>query len=99
MDRTSLASAIEKYREPLRANGVTGVFVYGSRARGNCRPDSDLDLFIDYEATKQIPSLFRLIEIEQQLARDLGVAVSITTRDSLHPQMRERIESDAARIL
>ena len=99
MNRASLIAVIEKYREPLRANGVTGLFIYGSRARGDNRPDSDLDLFIDYEAGTHVPSLFRLIEIEKKLAGELGVPVSITTRNSLHPLMRERIESDAARIL
>lgn len=99
MDRTAITALIEKHAALFRSSGATGVYLYGSRARGDHGPDSDLDLFIDYDAARQVPSYFRLIEIEQELAGDTGMPVSITTRQSLHPLMKDAIERDAVRIM
>jgi hypothetical protein len=56
-------------------------------------------LFIDFDETSRIPSMFRLMQIEDQMTADLGMHVTITTRDALHPLMRDDIERDAIRVL
>ena len=89
---------LRRYAGALHDNGATTLYMFGSRARGNERPDSDLDLFIDYEPAK-VPSLFRLMEIEEELSGALGIPVTITTRKALHPLMKDRIERDAIRVL
>jgi len=98
MKRTELIEALRSYDAVLRENGATAVYVFGSRARGDDRPDSDLDLFIDYDPKARIPSMFRLMQIEQTISRSLGVPVTITTRDALHPLIRKSIERDAVRV-
>ena len=72
--------------------GVTGVAVFGSRARGDARPDSDLDLIVDFEKT---PTLFDLCHFDDFLVERLGLKVDSMTRDSLHPRLRERILGEA----
>jgi predicted nucleotidyltransferase len=99
MDRHALVETLKKYDAALRANGATGLYIFGSRARGTHRPDSDLDLFIDYDPAVRIPNLLRLMQIEEEISEDLGVPVTITTRDALHPLMKHRIERDAVRVL
>jgi predicted nucleotidyltransferase len=98
MKRADLIEVLRTYDAVLRENGATAVFVFGSRARGTARPDSDLDLFIDYDPTAQIPNMFRLMQIEERISAALGIPVTITTRDALHPLMKESIERDAVRI-
>ncbi len=99
MDRTALIEALKKYDAVLRENGATGLFIFGSRARGTHRPDSDLDLFIDYDPAGRIPNLFRLMQLEEEISEALGIPVTITTRNALHPLMKLSIERDAVRIL
>ena len=98
MKRTELIEALRPYDAVLRENGATALYVFGSRARGDDRPDSDLDLFIDYDPKARIPSMFRLMQIEETMSRSLGVPVTITTRDALHPLMRKSIGRDAVRV-
>jgi uncharacterized protein len=98
MKQGSLIEVLRTYDAALRENGATALFVFGSRARGTERPDSDLDLFIDYNPTAKIPNMFRLMQIEEKISEALGVQVTITTRDALHPLMKESIERDAVRV-
>jgi uncharacterized protein len=98
MNQAALIEALRTYDAALRENGAIGLFIFGSRAVGIPRPDSDLDLFIDYDAEAKVPNMFRLMQIEEDLSRDLGIPVTITTRNALHPLMRENIERDAIRV-
>lgn len=99
MDRGALFAALKTYDAALRENGATSLYIFGSRARGDHRPASDLDLFIDYDPANKVPDIFRLMQLEEKLANVLGVSVSITTRNALHPLMKEQIERDAIRVL
>lgn len=98
MNQATLIEVLKTYDAALRENGATGLFIFGSRAVGTERPDSDLDLFIDYEPETKIPNMFRLMQIEQQISDAVGIPVTITTRNALHPLMRESIERDALRV-
>ena len=99
MDRAALIEVLRRYDAALRKNGATGLFMFGSRAVDKERPDSDLDLFIDYNAAAMVPNMFRLMQIEDAISEALGIPVTITTRNALHPLMRSSIERDAIRVL
>jgi predicted nucleotidyltransferase len=60
-------------------------------------PRSDLDLFIEYDRNSRF-SLVELVGIKQLLERRIGVPVDATTRDSLDPRLRDRIEASAERV-
>ena len=98
MNRSSLIETLKAYDAALRENGATALFVFGSRARGVERDDSDLDLFIDYDPAVKIPNMFRLMQIEEKISETLGIPVTITTRDALHPLMKKNIERDAVQV-
>lgn len=99
MNRIELIEILKKYDAPLRENGATGLFIFGSRARDTHRADSDLDLFIDYDPRSKVPNMFRLMQLEAEISEAIGVPVTITTRNALHPLMREGIERDAVQVL
>jgi predicted nucleotidyltransferase len=98
MNQSTLIEVLRRYDTALRENGATGLFIFGSRAVGTQRPDSDLDLFIDYDPDAKIPNLFRLMQIEEAISEVLGIPVTITTRSALHPLMKDSIERDAVRV-
>lgn len=91
--------AIEKLREnedAIRALGATSLYLFGSTARGDAQPQSDLDVFIEYDPERL--TLFELAGIKVLLEEQLGIDVDVTTRDSLNPLLRNRIERTAIRI-
>jgi uncharacterized protein len=98
MNQAMLIEVLRTYDPALRENGATGLFIFGSRATGVPRSDSDLDLFIDYDPATKVPNIFRLMQIEEDISKALGIPVTITTRNALHPLMKESIERDAIRV-
>ena len=65
--------------------------IFGSVARGEATPDSDLDILVEF--TKNY-SLFDLVELEDQLAEALHRKIDLVTERSLHPFIKPYIEKD-----
>lgn len=97
MNRNEAIKALESCVDAVKARGATSLFLFGSAVRDLAQPDSDLDLFVDYEPAQNF-SLVNLVDIKLYLEDRLGVPVDITTRDSLHPMLRRKIESTAVRV-
>jgi predicted nucleotidyltransferase len=93
MDRDTAISRLKAHEDELRRLGVQHLWLFGSTAHGNARPDSDVDLFFDHEWGKL--SLFDIMEVQEVVARILGCDTDVMTRDSLHPVLRDRIENSA----
>ncbi len=83
---------VERILEIARANGATSVKVFGSRARGDARPDSDLDLLIEVGPRT---TLFDLGRMHVELNDLLGIEVDVVTVGSLLPDSREEILREA----
>lgn len=75
----------------LAAQGAKRVAVFGSYARGEAGPSSDLDLLVDFENSV---SLLSLIRIEQELSEQLGIKVDLVTEGALSPYIRKFIQKD-----
>lgn len=97
MGKVEIIQQILELAPALKAEGATHLYIYGSRARGTERPDSDLDVFIEYNPESRF-SLLELAGIQMLLDDEFDVRVSVTTRDSLHPMLRDEIEREAVRV-
>ncbi|MEJ0075103.1 MAG: nucleotidyltransferase family protein [Alphaproteobacteria bacterium] len=97
MTRSEAIAKFEGCAPAVRARGATSLYLFGSSARDEARPDSDLDLFIDYDPATRF-SLVDLAAIQNLLEERLTAKVDLTTRDSLHPRLRESITRTAVRV-
>ena len=78
-------------QELCRQNNVRKLSVFGSFARGEDRPDSDVDMLVEFSAPK---SLFDLVALETQLSELLGRKVDLLTEQSVSPYIRNSIRRD-----
>jgi len=97
VNREDAITAIRSEAEAAKALGAKALYLFGSTARDEAADESDIDLFIDYDELSRF-SLVDLVGIKQLLERRLGVPVDLTTRDSLDPLLRARIEASAERV-
>jgi predicted nucleotidyltransferase len=81
----------------IRAHGVRALYLFGSTARGLARDDSDVDVFIEPERADRF-NAFDLIDVKSILEKRLDAHVDLTTRDGLHPRLREQIEREAIQV-
>lgn len=91
--------ALKENREKLEAVGVTHAGVFGSTARGDYRPDSDVDVLMetDPKIVVDILDQIRAAGEIKDLLEDLipEVAIDVADRAGLKPGLRSTIESDA----
>jgi predicted nucleotidyltransferase len=85
MRRAEALAILQAHREELRRRHVKSLALFGSVARDEAGPDSDVDLLVEFEET---PSLLTLIALEQELSDLLGVAVDLVPRGALRPAFR-----------
>jgi predicted nucleotidyltransferase len=92
--RDSVLEILEINREDLRAYGVESISLFGSVARGEAGPRSDVDLLVDVDDEV---TLFGLSRLKHHLEDLLGMPVDLVTSDALRPQMRDSILAEAIR--
>jgi uncharacterized protein len=73
------------------AHGVRNLRVFGSVARGQDRPDSDVDLIVDLPAGM---GLFGLGRVQAELEAILGTRVDLVPAQDLKPSVRARVEHE-----
>ena len=90
---------IEMHREEIRKlakkRGACRVRLFGSRARGDSDPESDIDILIDLEPGRSALALGGILMDLQDL---LGKRVEVVTPAALHPKIRDHILQQAIDI-
>ena len=78
-----------------RKHNADKVYVFGSCARGEDTPESDVDLLVDFN---QNASLFDQVYIQNEMHSLLECKVDVVSRRGLHPYIRRRVLAEAVEL-
>jgi predicted nucleotidyltransferase len=82
----------------LRERGVTGLWIFGSVARGDAGAHSDIDLAAEFAPAIPL-SLVRLASLRAEISDLLGAPADLVERGALHPAVREAADREGIRVL
>lgn len=75
----------------IKKHGAKKIAVFGSYARGEAKPKSDIDILVEFSERK---SLLDIVGIEQELSDTLGIKVDLLTEKSISPYLIGRIKKE-----
>lgn len=84
---------IDELAAVCRRYGIAELAVFGSVARGEERPDSDLDLF--YVLAPGVRLGWEIADLEEELTRLFGRSVDLGSKRSLHRLVRDEVLAEA----
>ena len=88
MDATDIIQTLEREFAILKDRfGVKSLGLFGSIARGEASPRSDVDILVEFDA----PSFDHYMDLKFYLEERLGRPVDLVLKGSLKPALRERI--------
>ena len=99
MHRNAIIAKLKETEPILRARGVGALYLFGSYARDEAGPDSDVDLFVDPASGGHFGFL-NYMDAYEAIRRAIGSEVEIgySTRDGLSRHVRPNVEREAIRI-
>lgn len=99
MRRDDVISRLKEAEPALRAVGVGALYLFGSHARGEASPASDVDVFVDPAPNKDF-SFLPFMEAYEALQEvfDHRVELGYSTRAGLSPYVRSEVERKALRM-
>lgn len=92
-------SALNRFRDEilplLEPYGVQRLALFGSVARGEETPESDIDILVEFEEPRRLAlGLFEWVRLEDELARRLGKKVDLVSAKALKPRIRPHVKAD-----
>jgi predicted nucleotidyltransferase len=94
MDKEHIIAKLKENEATLRAQGVTHAALFGSRARDEARPDSDIDILVEIAPDARM-DVFRYIGIVHAIEDLFPVRVDVSNRVAQKPHVRPSAERDA----
>lgn len=74
--------------------GISSIDIFGSVARNEAQPGSDIDLLVSFQPGK-VCGYFSFFHLQQELEGILGARVDLVTPDALKKQLRASILAEA----
>jgi predicted nucleotidyltransferase len=99
MRRDDVIARLKEAEPALRAFGVGALYLFGSHARDEAGPQSDVDVFVDPAPGKEfgfLPFMDAYDALRQ--AFDRRVDIGYSTREGLSPYIRKDVEREAVRV-
>jgi predicted nucleotidyltransferase len=96
MNREQVLALLRAHEPDLKKAGIVRLSLFGSTARGDRRPDSDIDLLALFDETLPL-SLLDIIHVENQITALLGQRVDLIEEGTLKPRVQKSVEAEAVR--
>ena len=93
-DRQEIIDRLRQNEAALRARGVSHAALFGSRARGDNRPDSDIDIMIEVDPAAGI-GVYEYVALKDYIAALFDRPVDVVSRDGLKPYVKPAVTTDA----
>ncbi len=94
MNKQSAIDILIRHQDALRARGVRHAALFGSVARGEARPDSDLDILIELDPDLQL-DVFGYAGLKRYIAELFNGRVDVVNKDALKHHLRQPVTADA----
>jgi uncharacterized protein len=87
MRRDDVIARLKKAEPALRARGILRAAVFGSIARGDDHPDSDIDILVEFEPGAE-GTIYEYVRLKEFIASLFNSPVDVIDRDALKPHLR-----------
>lgn len=94
MDSQEIIARLREHEAALKARGVAHAALFGSRARGDARPDSDTDIMIEIAPEARI-GLYEYVGLKDYIASLCDAPVDVANRAGLKRYVRPAAMADA----
>ncbi len=94
MDRDAIIARLREAEADLRAHGVMRAALFGSVARNEQTPDSDIDILVDLDG-EIVRTMFDYAGLKDYVASLFPQPVDVIDRNALKPRLRPRVAADA----
>jgi predicted nucleotidyltransferase len=94
MNRDRILAVLREHEQELKAAGLLHLRLFGSVARGEDGPQSDVDLLFEYDES-ETRNLLRAYGFQQELSEILGAPAHLSCAKYMRPAIRERALREA----
>ena len=94
MDRQDIIDRLRQHEAALRSRGVLHAALFGSRARGDHRPDSDMDIMIEIDPDANV-GVWGYVGLKDFIATMFDGPVDVVDREALKPYVAPAAAADA----
>ena len=94
MNGQDILTRLRDHEPALRARGVSHAALFGSRARGDHRPGSDIDIMVEIDPEAHL-TVFDYAGLKEYIASLFEGPVDVVNRDGLKPYVRPAATADA----
>ena len=97
LDSTTILETLRAHQSELQAMGVRRIALFGSQAQGVARPDSDVDIGVEFEDAVRRPALAYFAarqRLEDRLSTLLDAKVDLSDEEMQRPLVRENYQAD-----
>jgi predicted nucleotidyltransferase len=94
MEKQDILARLREHEARLKAQGVSHAALFGSRARGGARPDSDIDILVEISPDVRM-DVFQYVGIVHSIEDLFPVRVDVSNRIALKPHVKATAEREA----